>query len=92
MKKPDFTTTGSVQCAKAEQDLSDINFLKAQGSWGRYVLRRLKEHEDAAREAILADGLTPEERHEKWVIWKHTRQLCDFPAQDERSARKIIES
>lgn len=91
MKYPDSTTTGSVQRAKAEQDLSDINFLKAQGSWDRYVLRRLREHEEQAREAILADGLSPQDRHEKWVIWKAIRQVCDFPAQDERSARKVVE-
>lgn len=79
------------QVAQAEQDLSDINYLKAQAPWKRYVLRRMKEIEETARAAVLADGLTPQERHERHLVWKALQSAMLFPETDERAVRKLVE-
>lgn len=81
----------SNQTAQAEQDLTDINYLKAQAPWKRYVLRRMKEIEEGARNAVLADGLNPQERHERHVIWKALQNALQFPETDERAVRKLLE-
>jgi hypothetical protein len=88
--KPTQLPTG--QLAQAEQDLTDINYLKSQSPWKRYALRRMKEIEEAARAAVLADGLNPQERHERHLVWKALQAAMQFPETDERSVRKLVES
>jgi hypothetical protein len=79
------------QLAQAEQDLTDLNYLKSQSAWKRYALRRMKEIEETARAAVLADGLTPQERHERHLVWKALQTAMQFPESDERAVRKLVE-
>ena len=85
------TQLATNQTAQAEQDLNDINYLKAQVPWKRYVLRRMKETEEAAKMAVLADGLTPQERHERHIAWKAIQSAMQFSETDERAVRKLLD-